>query len=363
LAFLLSEKAVPRGKRQFYSLVGYLPIGMIVAIDDQKTKIYSTKTDQSDTYVTVHSELGLTGLLRRDLFVEFGDRPIIVPIGLEEIQFYRDDYAPHDKPSDCKNSKKCFFFSRNDDVHLEVTDESHESYYGVTLYRHRQVRDYPMQENGWVSRRRVGRDRDLKKINPAGGPINMPSWRPVAPEEETLQQKIVDEVGDRFDDLGQLLCQTSAAVEADAGVRILGSGVVFKVDAKLKEQGMFRLLEGYVIDSGDKEIRYRLSRDIVCENSSPVRMSRLILEEKTRILEEKTRISGGPVNSDQLLLKDLENTNSQWILSFQGKVRTRKWLPWKPGNHTTQSAKGWRKWWQWAQAICQSSMSQSNRSC
>jgi hypothetical protein len=73
----------------------------------------------------VRSELGLTGLLRRDLFVEFGDRTTIVPIGLEEIHFYYHDYAQDEKPSDCQNSKKCFFFSRNDDVHLEITDESH----------------------------------------------------------------------------------------------------------------------------------------------------------------------------------------------------------------------------------------------
>jgi hypothetical protein len=127
-----------------------------------------------------------------------------------------------------------------------------------------------------------------------------------------LQQKIVDEVGAHFDDLSQLLCRTSATVEADAGFRVLGSGVVFKVDAKLKEKNMFRLLEGYVVDSGDKKLRYQLSRDIVCKDSSPVRMSRLILE-------KRTPGGGDSVTSDQILLEDLKDTNSQWILSLQGK--------------------------------------------
>ena len=310
-AFLLSEEPTrPRRNPRYHSLLGYLPIGTIVEFAEEEAKIFSRRNDRSETYVKVRSELGLTGLLRQDLFVKFGNRPIVVPTGPDEIPFYREPYPESDKPSDCQDGRTCIRFSRNDDVHLEITDDSHQEYYGVKLYRHRRVRDYRCEEPGWISRERIGVD--LKLLDPTADAVRMASWESVPHQDEAIEE-IIAKVGDRFDDQGQLLCAVAVKLDADAGMRFLGAGIVIAVDAQLKEQGKFQMIENYEVDNGVDKQRYQLSREILCDRSDPTRMVRLNLENRAG-------------DADRILLNDIDDTKSPWIQTAKGKHSYKKMI-------------------------------------
>ena len=85
-AFLLSQKAnIKRNNRFYYGLVGYLPIGTEVYIENKPLKITNLRKTKDEIYYRVFSSLGTHGLVRKDRFMRTKDKRIAVVASGHEI--------------------------------------------------------------------------------------------------------------------------------------------------------------------------------------------------------------------------------------------------------------------------------------
>jgi hypothetical protein len=315
-AFLLSKNPeIPLQNPRFHSLEGYLPIGTVVWVDQDKKKIYNRDKDRLEDYFFIRSELGYDGLIRKDLLVRFGDKPMAVPVGPRKVELYRKPYSETDKPDDCEQDDRCIHFSRNDDVHLEIIEGKQENdYYKVMLYRHRHVRDYPMQEEGWISKNRV-KYGSVKIVDTTVGPGWMASWSNVAPPESSLED-IIAKFKEQVTDTSTVRCLLSLTGQLNLGVQIpipfvdIGTGIT--IDTQLKEKDKFSVAETYALKEDDKDETYKVWRNINCDNSQPARMQQLTLQ-------KESGSDGDRSAPARILLQDIDDGSSQWIRSLKGE--------------------------------------------
>ena len=87
-AFILSEEPrVWKNGRLVHDLIGYLPIGTVVYFDpDSKMReLFNYDRDIYEHYLFAETDIGLAGLLRKDLKVDLSETRVLIPVGNRRI--------------------------------------------------------------------------------------------------------------------------------------------------------------------------------------------------------------------------------------------------------------------------------------
>ncbi len=322
-AFLLGEEAtVWKSGRLVHDLIGYLPIGTVVYFDaDSKVReLFNYGRDRYEHYLFVETDIGLAGLLRRDLKVDLDETRVLVPVGNRRIPIRTQDSTKY-------NARTLSEFSRSDGVYAILIDDRDPEFYDVEL--------------PWTGRDGRPPDRGrLRKRWVTGGevllfsPETLRSERPRISagdkaEENGYVKRIAEKVWDKvgmekhaiisfLEDLDALQCMLTAKADVDLGVKIFGAGLGLEFALALKDEDRIYDLGERIYYRGDKVyMRFITLKDISCKDKRPHRLVNFVIQEAGLDPTKRTIVS----------IDDLpENVKREWKQSFQGKDAPRRMI-------------------------------------
>lgn len=320
-AFLLSDSPDSRkGDQLVHSLVGYLPTGTIVYFSGPRRKLYNHNDEVHEYYYRVDTDIGYSGLLREDLFIEVYDQAIAIPVAPRKIWLYHPTLPNNpDAPA-----RKMLQFSRTDGVYLEIVSISDPEYYDVILHRAEPGAFLPSTEKGRLKKVNV-RSAALKLVKPIN-PSEVKNFDQIIPkwsEKENIEQRYIQKIAEVlkekvpevaidlrsfFSDLNRLQCILHASGQADIGFKIFGTGLGFTMGMNVKETDHMYSFEKYDLIKGNNASTQTIFRNVKCDGLLPERLVQLTLQEG--VYNPKKRV--------YVRLKDLQLAKSPWITTLQG---------------------------------------------
>lgn len=314
-AFLLSKYPdTVRDEIKVHHLVGYLPTGTKVYVGNQHI-LNNLSKGEKESYNEIVSDIGVTGLLREDLFVLVENRPVAVTVASYEIPIHQP-YASLQKPS------VRFTLGRYGGNYLEITGEEEEGFYDVILHRAHPVASLPATEPGRLKKEYAEKGHVIITYpQPVDSrDADFPVWTAGAPLEapfiDELLQKVRDKLGDDLDtarsflqDLNALQCMLSSNAKAAFGFTFFSNGLSFNLDLNFKDASQMYLFDRHELKQGGDTRLFTMLRTIHCDGSSPDRLFQITLQEGLYDLDKRVTIR----------LKDLSQAKSKWITTLQGR--------------------------------------------
>ena len=330
-AFLLSETPdLLRDGRYVYSKEGYLPIGTIVYIGDPITIKEGRKPKR---YYLVESEVGLAGHLREDLFARFSGNDVLVPIGRYKLEFWLKQEKTAETAEDCNQTSDCIYFSRDDNVHIDILGpEGENEAVTARLYHHKpgKIEEYGPKIDGFLHQSLIDDEFAAKVIDTTRDPI-VPYWeKDNIREDDTIVKKIREYVQEEESDYANFLellspdslqCILSASANAELAFKFFGSGFGVKFDVQLKKSNTMYVLEKYTLKHGIQDPEnFTVLRRVRCNESDPERMEQLILQQGF----------SNPDKREKIFLSDIQEevaaAESKWLRTLAPEAKSQKMI-------------------------------------
>ena len=200
-SFLLSKTPnTLRDGLRVHSLIGYLPTGTRVIVEDKQV-VTNLNTSDNETYYFVKSELGIHGLLREDLLIQAYGRKLAVSIASFPIQI-------HQPTATLKSPIKRFTLGRYGGDYLEITGESEKGFYDIVLHRSNYKSTYlPETEKVRLKKLYVERNQ-VALLNPSNELLKIEfdnSWSSVPAVDDYYFKEIINKIKDKVgDNLGKI---------------------------------------------------------------------------------------------------------------------------------------------------------------
>jgi len=313
-AFLLSMRPdTPREGVQVHSLVGYLPGGTVVSVGEERV-INNLTRGVEETYHSVISETGFSGLLRSDLFVRVETRPIVVPTASYEIPI-------HQPNATLASPRVRFFLGRFDGNYLEITGETEEGFYDVLLHRSGSSVALPATEAGRL-KKSYEKQGQVSIVWPGSGEKlveSFASWRAALLASDGSLGPVLEKLSQRTNqdiqilkaflgDINNLQCVLASSAEGEVGFKVFSNGFSVNLDVALKETNMKYSIAAQKLREGSAETLYTGLSVVRCNGLQPERLVRFTLQEG--LLSADRRVS--------VRLEDLEMSQSPWVTTLQG---------------------------------------------
>jgi len=315
-AFLLSlTPDTSREGVRVHSLIGYLPTGTVISVGEDRTINNLTK-GREETYYTVVSETGFSGLLRSDLFVRVNNRPVVVSTASYDIPV-------HQPNATLSTPRIRFHLGRFGGNYLEITGETEEGFYDVILHRARPTAALPPTEAGRLKKQyeRLGH---ISIVRPESGEdlvASFPSWKDISEIENDAFASVMDKLTERTDkeletvkaflgDLNNLQCVVASSANGEIGFKVFSNGFSVNLDMALKEINMKYTIETRKLVEGSTRSLYTGLGAVRCDGLRPERLVHFTLQEGVYSLEHRISVH----------LKDLEASRSPWVTTLQGNT-------------------------------------------
>lgn len=310
-AFLLSKTPDKvRDNVKVHSLIGYLPTGTKVFFAMPK-KLTNLAKGIEEVYYEVFSVLGISGLLREDLFVPVKDNPIGVSVASYEIPIFQPD----------DTSRVRFKLGRYGGNYLEIIGETESGFFDVVLHRAHPTDTLPEKEHGRLKKIyvEIGHVSIVKPGHVDSSVINTLQWSSGMKPDNTLINDIIDKLKDKLGDdvnkartflreVNDLQCILAGDANAEFGFKFFSNGLSFNLDLSFKEQGHKYVFEKYEIRANHEKRVFTLLRNIRCDGYEPERLVCITIQEGIYSPDKRICVK----------LKDLAQSKSRWITSLQG---------------------------------------------
>ncbi len=316
-AFLLSEDAsVKREGNYIHGLVGYLPVGTRVYIEEQVKVIRNLRTTKQEKYYAVLSSIGIKGLLREDLFTRAQDKTIAVVLSSAKIPLHH--------PDDIKGEQKAIMeVGRYDNAYLKLADNTDNEYILAELIsKGRDGTDAePVSVRLWRQYITLGKVKEVKPLRLDGQSVSFPEWTDNEKLDETSIKQIFEKIKIKFKNYQKtqeiltksfdIECVTKFTAKAKSRLELLGNGLSFDLDMAPKDYGyVFRLMQRK-LNIGSEQRTYLILQNVKCDaNNHPEQLHHFTLQEGVNNFGKR----------DIVRLKDLQTyDNAEWKISLSGQ--------------------------------------------
>jgi len=315
-AFLLSKSPnTLRDGLLVHSLVGYLPVGTRVLIEQEKT-VTNLASSDDEIYFFVKSEFGVSGLLREDLLITANGRKLAISVASYLIQV-------HQPNATLQNPAKRFKVGRYGGDYFEITGESEKGFYDVILHRAKYAStNLPPTEKARLKKLYV-KTKQVSFLDPASSELLSElnqSWNTVVnindsyfddilnKVKENIGEQNIDKLKTLLGDVNNLQCLLKVSGDGEFGFKVFSNGFSIKLDAEMKESGVKYLFDMKKLKIDDETKYYSGISVIKCKGTTPIRMQQFTLQEGIISVENRFEIN----------LSDLDNSSSRWINTLQG---------------------------------------------
>lgn len=318
-AFILSENPVIQtyDNEPTHDLVGYLPKGTVVYFksDEQPKRLFNRNKGSHEFYLLVHSDIGFTGLLRKDLKIDL-HKKVLVPVGLRRIPIHTKN-STNDNPIPLSN------FSRSEGWLIVLNDQDPD-FYDVEL-PWTEDRDRP-PDKGKLWKYFVD-DGDVRLISPETVRTEHPFidiltidnnqtgddyLNEIATEiKNIIPEGTLENIHSFLQSLGTLKCLWSLEANAELGLKIIGMGLGMKSVLELKEKNIFITIKKHIYYKGNFVHKiYFTFKQIMCRYNEPYKAVLLVIQESDFDPNKRARLWADDIDDKLKINPSLEGESA-----------------------------------------------------